>query len=124
MSVSSNSALAGLVHLRTIALRRPQTRVRSLSSVTGNSLKQGICASRPVGPLSASDPSRAQNPQMHQNPVEDAKAGDGAARQWLALYLCWTPQMAAPTPFELEIEAAAGSEDDEFEKAVLFRKLR
>ena len=56
-----------LVHLRTIALRRPQTRVRSLSSVTGNSLKQGICASRPVGPLSASDPSRAQNPQMHQN---------------------------------------------------------
>src|SRR5450631_1437274 len=59
-----------LVHLRTIALRRPQTRVRSLSSVTGNSLKQGICASRPVGPLSASDPSRAQNPQMHQNPRE------------------------------------------------------
>src|ERR1017187_3747327 len=57
-----------LVHLRTIALRRPQTRVRSLSSVTGNSLKQGICASRPVGPLSASDPSRAQNFQMHQNP--------------------------------------------------------
>jgi hypothetical protein len=56
-----------LVHLRTIALRRPQTRVRSLSSVTGNSLKQGICASRPVGLLSASDPSRAQNPQMHQN---------------------------------------------------------
>jgi hypothetical protein len=56
--------------------------------------------------------------------VEDAKAGDGAARQWLARYLCGIPQMAAPTPFELEIEAAAGLEDDEFEKAVLFRKLR
>jgi hypothetical protein len=58
-----------LVHLRTIAIRQPQTRVRSLSSVTGNGLKQGICASRPVGPLSASDPFPAQNPQMHQNPV-------------------------------------------------------
>jgi hypothetical protein len=33
------------------------------------------------------------------------------------------PQMAAPTPLELEIEAASGSENIEFQKAVLFHKL-
>ena|SRR5450759_161384 len=56
-----------LVHLRTTVRAGPQTRLRSLSSVTGNSLKLGICASRPLGLLSTKVSSPAQNPQMHQN---------------------------------------------------------
>src|SRR5450759_1384494 len=56
-----------LVHLRTTVRAGPQTRLRSLSSVTGNSLKLGICASRPLGLLSTRVSSPVQNPQMHQN---------------------------------------------------------
>jgi hypothetical protein len=39
LRVALKSVCWVLVHLRTTALRRPQTRVRSLSSVTGNGLK-------------------------------------------------------------------------------------
>src|ERR1019366_2482456 len=56
-----------LVHLRTSVRAGPQTRLWSLSSVTGNPLKLGICASRPLGLLSTRVSSPAQNPQMHQN---------------------------------------------------------
>src|ERR1039458_4744759 len=57
-----------LVHLRTSVRAGPQTRLWSLSSVTGNPLKLGICASRPLGLLSTRVSSPAQNSQMHQNP--------------------------------------------------------
>jgi len=56
--------------------------------------------------------------------VEDAKRGDGAARHWLARYLCGNPDKSAPSPLDLEIESAAGSEDREFDQAVMFHQLR
>jgi hypothetical protein len=56
--------------------------------------------------------------------VTDAKDGDAAARQWLGRYLCGCPDKSAPSPLDLEIEAAAGSEDREFDNAVLFRRTR
>jgi hypothetical protein len=56
--------------------------------------------------------------------VADARSGDGVARQWLARYLCGNPDKSAPSPLELEIAAAAGSEDRDFDQGVMFHQLR
>ena len=47
-----------------------------------------------------------------------------AARAWLARYLCGRPTASAPSPLDLEIEAAAGNEDEQFDRAVLFHRVR
>src|ERR1017187_2574969 len=52
--------------------------------------------------------------------VADARGGDGMARAWLARDVWGTPTTPASTPLDLEIEAAAGTEDRDFDQAVLF----
>jgi|ERR1017187_271567 hypothetical protein len=56
--------------------------------------------------------------------VADAKNGDGSARQWIGRFICGCPNKSTPTFQDLEIEAAAGTEDREFEQAVLFHQVR
>jgi hypothetical protein len=56
--------------------------------------------------------------------VVAAKTGDSSARQWLGRFLCGCPDKSAPTPLDLEIEAAAGTEDRDFDQAVLFHRVR
>src|ERR1019366_5969615 len=72
-----------LVHLRTSVRAGPQTRLWSLSSVTGNPLKLGICASRPLGLLStrvsSSGPKSADAPEPSVRCVltQSGRLGDG-----------------------------------------------
>jgi hypothetical protein len=56
--------------------------------------------------------------------IADAKNGDASARLWLSRYVCGNPNKSAPSPLDLEIEAAAGSEGKDFDQAVMFHRLR
>jgi hypothetical protein len=43
--------------------------------------------------------------------VEDAKAGDSKAREWLSIYLVGKPSGNAPTLKQMAIDELAGNED-------------